>query len=75
MEIVLENNLREKIGRLILEMVYMHTHTQSVGSQKSNARKLAKEQRNILLNGKVTGENETVFLIGKAVKPPAFCNI
>lgn len=53
----------------------LYAYTQNAGGDKNNDRKLAKEHRNILLNGKITGENETLFLIGKAVKPPAFCNI
>jgi len=53
----------------------LYAHTQSAKADKNNNRILAKEQRNILLNGKITSENETLFLIGKAVKPPAFCII
>lgn len=50
-------------------------YAQCAGADRNNDRKLAKEHRNTLLNGKITSENETLFLIGKAVKPPAFCNI
>lgn len=71
LEIVLTNKLR-KIRRMF--SVYL-SHMQSSGADKVNNRKLVKEHRNILLNGKISCENETSYLIGRTVKPPAFCSI
>lgn len=65
------NKLR-KIRRMF--SVYL-SHMQSSGADKISNRKLVKEHRNIPLNGKISCENETSYLIGRAVKPPAFCSV
>lgn len=73
LEFVLQKKVRE--SRKIDFRNGLYVHAQSRGADKNNDRKLAKEHKNILLNGKINGENETLFLIGKTVRPPAFCNI